>query len=699
MDVALAPDAQLSHGQLSCGAEASNSTPMRASSTRLSMQGRPEHGSPPLLHQHVGISRLYATGASGLPQRQEALALACRGAHDSAQQQEPGLCFASRTSSRPRHRSLQQEAAAERTDRLTPTRSCDVARMRDDGARQHVRELQCGKADRHSASALWSANLDEELEWAADTLLDSDGPAASRDRDESPSVGILDAMQSHQPAVEQEHTCAQRCSTARQSVTAQKLQRQVDQAQARFAGASGMLTRAHPPPIAARSRHTSASVTTIPAASSVPVGCFVAESRITHDSMLAGQEPSCSAANHHAVDALAVADLLDADHVAQLQQLVLSTQGASRGYEPCCHRRTDHDAERQSTRAAEQVVCESHWPSFMRVLALAAAHAMGWACGHSTRRVQLRPARQLGYRSTAHDHWVNEHQGCGVRSPHPVCEARRSSGRRASGRASQTATPEALKLLIPRALPPSPPLVFNASFESANLRGAVRIGEFEYDLFLSPDLNDVSEFGTRCQWFYFAVSGAAPDQQYRLNICNFNKSYSLYNRGAQPLVACPDKPALLEKQLTRDIGRAASLCGWHRTGSDISYHPSPYRVAPQQLPPRTAMPASTGARAGVPARKAAAVAEPADSASEKLMKSLRGRADAAGTGLYCLSFTMAFPSADRFFVATCYPYSLHRLAGASATNGGARKRARARFCGLRGAAPLAALPHRGGQPL
>ncbi|GIM17414.1 hypothetical protein Vretimale_19956 [Volvox reticuliferus] len=54
---------------------------------------------------------------------------------------------------------------------------------------------------------------------------------------------------------------------------------------------------------------------------------------------------------------------------------------------------------------------------------------------------------------------------------------------------------------------PSPPqLSFHSNFESGNLRCAAQVGPREYDLFLAPDLNDRSEGGNLCQWFYFGVT-------------------------------------------------------------------------------------------------------------------------------------------------------------------------------------------------
>ncbi|KAG2436433.1 hypothetical protein HXX76_006736 [Chlamydomonas incerta] len=49
-------------------------------------------------------------------------------------------------------------------------------------------------------------------------------------------------------------------------------------------------------------------------------------------------------------------------------------------------------------------------------------------------------------------------------------------------------------------------LSFHSCFESGNLRCAAQVGPREYDLFLAADLNDRSEGGNLCQWFYFAVT-------------------------------------------------------------------------------------------------------------------------------------------------------------------------------------------------
>jgi hypothetical protein len=64
---------------------------------------------------------------------------------------------------------------------------------------------------------------------------------------------------------------------------------------------------------------------------------------------------------------------------------------------------------------------------------------------------------------------------------------------------------------------------FDASFESGNLDCAVKVGEFEYDLFLRIDSN------TRgyTQWYYFSIS-SRNRCSLKLNICNMSREKSLY---------------------------------------------------------------------------------------------------------------------------------------------------------------------------
>jgi hypothetical protein len=75
-------------------------------------------------------------------------------------------------------------------------------------------------------------------------------------------------------------------------------------------------------------------------------------------------------------------------------------------------------------------------------------------------------------------------------------------------------------------------LVFESRFESGNLRRAVQVAEYEYDLILKYD------YGTSnyTQWFYFKVSNTRKDIAYKFNIINLIKPESSYNQGMRPLL-------------------------------------------------------------------------------------------------------------------------------------------------------------------
>jgi len=75
-------------------------------------------------------------------------------------------------------------------------------------------------------------------------------------------------------------------------------------------------------------------------------------------------------------------------------------------------------------------------------------------------------------------------------------------------------------------------LVFESRFESGNLRRAIQVYEYEYDLILQPDY--LTESYT--QWYYFRVSNTRTDKTYRFNIINLLKPCSLYNHGMRPLI-------------------------------------------------------------------------------------------------------------------------------------------------------------------
>ena len=98
-------------------------------------------------------------------------------------------------------------------------------------------------------------------------------------------------------------------------------------------------------------------------------------------------------------------------------------------------------------------------------------------------------------------------------------------------------------------------LVFESRFESGNLRRAIQVYKFEYDLILSSD--DMSKGNT--QWYYFRVSNTRTGKTYRFNIVNLLKPDSLYNNGMRPLIYSEHD--------------AKNLCkGWRRSCNKICYY-------------------------------------------------------------------------------------------------------------------------------
>ncbi|XP_060223364.1 cytosolic carboxypeptidase 4 isoform X2 [Meriones unguiculatus] len=151
--------------------------------------------------------------------------------------------------------------------------------------------------------------------------------------------------------------------------------------------------------------------------------------------------------------------------------------------------------------------------------------------------------------------------------------------------------------------PASSCLRFQSKFESGNLRKAIQVREFEYDLLVNADVNS----SQHQQWFYFKVSGMRSAVLYRFNIINCEKPNSQFNYGMQPTLYSV-KEALL--------GRPA----WIRTGSEICYYRNRYR------------------------RNAAAM----DGAS--------------GKHYYTLTFAVTFPhNDDACYLAYHYPYTYSTL--------------------------------------
>ncbi|XP_069415385.1 cytosolic carboxypeptidase 4 [Ovis canadensis] len=146
-------------------------------------------------------------------------------------------------------------------------------------------------------------------------------------------------------------------------------------------------------------------------------------------------------------------------------------------------------------------------------------------------------------------------------------------------------------------------LQFFSAFESGNLRKAIQVREFEYDLLVNADVNSTQHQ----QWFYFKVSGTRAAVPYRFNIINCEKPNSQFNYGMQ-LTLYSVKEALL--------GRPT----WVRTGYDICYYKNHYRQ-------RTA-----------------------------------GAGAASGKCYYTLTFAVTFPHAeDACYLAYHYPYTYSAL--------------------------------------
>uniref|UniRef100_A0A670Y683 AGBL carboxypeptidase 1 n=1 Tax=Pseudonaja textilis TaxID=8673 RepID=A0A670Y683_PSETE len=103
-------------------------------------------------------------------------------------------------------------------------------------------------------------------------------------------------------------------------------------------------------------------------------------------------------------------------------------------------------------------------------------------------------------------------------------------------------------------------LQFFSKFESGNLRKAIQVREYEYDLILNPDINCAQYH----QWFYFEVSAMKSAIPYRFNIINCDKPNSQFNYGMQPVMYSV-KEALQ--------GRPH----WIRVGYDICYYKNHYR--------------------------------------------------------------------------------------------------------------------------
>ncbi|NXI34381.1 CBPC4 carboxypeptidase, partial [Galbula dea] len=102
-------------------------------------------------------------------------------------------------------------------------------------------------------------------------------------------------------------------------------------------------------------------------------------------------------------------------------------------------------------------------------------------------------------------------------------------------------------------------LTFFSSFESGNLRKAIQVREFEYDLIMNADVNSNQHH----QWFYFEVRDMKLAVSYRFNIINCEKFNSQFNYGMQPVMYSV-------KEAFQGRPR------WLRAGHDICYYKNHY---------------------------------------------------------------------------------------------------------------------------
>lgn len=98
-------------------------------------------------------------------------------------------------------------------------------------------------------------------------------------------------------------------------------------------------------------------------------------------------------------------------------------------------------------------------------------------------------------------------------------------------------------------------LVFESRFESGNLKKAIQVNDFEYDLVVHSDYNSQGY----SQWYYFMASNTRTDVKYTFNLYNFYKPDSLYNQGMRPLIYSNKK-------------FVSEGVGWCRVGEDICYY-------------------------------------------------------------------------------------------------------------------------------
>ncbi|CAD8070828.1 unnamed protein product [Paramecium sonneborni] len=83
---------------------------------------------------------------------------------------------------------------------------------------------------------------------------------------------------------------------------------------------------------------------------------------------------------------------------------------------------------------------------------------------------------------------------------------------------------------------------FNSTFESGNLDLVVKNSQNQYDLYMRVDSNTKGH----TSWYNFEIKGMKKTEVIQLNICNFRKSRTLYERGMKPYIWRSTNPEWLQ---------------------------------------------------------------------------------------------------------------------------------------------------------
>lgn len=75
-------------------------------------------------------------------------------------------------------------------------------------------------------------------------------------------------------------------------------------------------------------------------------------------------------------------------------------------------------------------------------------------------------------------------------------------------------------------------IIFDSAFEGGNLDAIIRTDKNCYDLYIRVDSNTKGH----TLWYNFEIRGLQKGEQITLNICNFRKQKSLYERGMMPFI-------------------------------------------------------------------------------------------------------------------------------------------------------------------